>query len=206
MFEKFLSENIDNFRQRYEGTYGFFRNDQGKRMLVRILAIAPDRCDFVGPGDISFHIRPDVKDNIGFEFLPPKSQWYNTEDGAMYVERVAQRQFSRGITSKNILIYKLDRGTPAPTSVGFKNLGMIFDSGVFAPKKLLTMLGNSKAIAVAPSFAFDPSGYIYLFKEAIGNFTKQKDSHFIIKLAEPDIWKTELTDALTSLGYTSEIA
>jgi hypothetical protein len=84
MFEKFLSQNLESFKQRYEGTFGFYRNEEGKRLLVRLDSITARNCVFKDANGVDYRIRPDSEENIGFEFLPPKSQWYNTVDGAVY--------------------------------------------------------------------------------------------------------------------------
>lgn len=203
MFEKFTSENIDNFRQRYEGTYGFYRDESKKRLLVKLTEIGSSRCSFVDADGIEFHLNPDTKKDIGFEFLPPRSSWYNTPLGAMYCERVAQRQFSRGITSKNILIYLLASNTLVPQRVDFASLGKIFNSG--KPSSLADALKNGRSYAIATSFALDPHGAIFLFGEAVGMY-KQEKNVFKFKLNEPELWKTEITDALRALQCSAEVA
>ena len=79
MFEKFLSANVESFRQRYEGTYGFYRDEKKKRLLVRLDSISPEECVFVNADGIDFRLRVDTSRDIGFEFLPPKSAWRNRE-------------------------------------------------------------------------------------------------------------------------------
>lgn len=202
MFEKFLSNNVENFAQRYQGTFGFYRDANRNRLLVKLTEVRADRCEFVDANGITFHVRPDASDDIGFEFLPPRSAWYNTDDGAVYTERIAQRQFSRGITSKNINMYVL-KMLPLSVRVDFKTLAAVFS----APddyKAAVKVLDEGKSFALSPQFALDPAGTVWLYRENIGNFNK-KGNNFSFKLNEPQLWKTEITDALAAIGCTAEI-
>lgn len=204
MFEKFLSDNVENFAQRYMGTFGFYRDAERRRMLVKLVDVNNTRCDFVDANGITFHVFPDAAQDVGFEFLPPRSSWYNTKEGAMYTERVAQRQFSRGINAKNTMLYLLRDGAPTPVKVDFKNLSAVFE----APEdtsQFISALDKKQSFALSPQFALDPLGPVWLYREQVGKFSK-KGSHFIFSLNEPSLWKTEITDALKAIGCTAEIA
>lgn len=204
MFEKFLSANVDSFRQRYEGTYGFYRDEKKKRLLVRLDAISPEECLFVNADGIDFRLRVDTARDIGFEFLPPKSAWYNTEAGAVWTQRLAQRQFSRGVTAKNLEISLLtpDRGL-STMRVDFKNLSGIYEKAI-PPQIAIADLGK-KSVAISSAFALDQAGVVYLFKETIGTY-KRQDKRLTFKLNEPKNWRTEITDACTAIGFTAEIS
>jgi hypothetical protein len=204
LFEKFLSANVDSFRQRYEGTYGFYRDEKKKRLLVRLDSISAEECTFVNADGIDFRLRVDTSRDIGFEFLPPKSAWYNTEGGAVWTQRLAQRQFSRGVTSKNLEISLLtpDRGL-TPMRVDFKTLSSIYEKAL-APALAIEALGK-KSVAISSAFALDQSGIVYLFKEVIGAYTRQ-DKRLVFKLNEPKNWRTEISDACMAIDFTAEIS
>lgn len=205
MFEKFTSENQENFRQRYEGTFGFFRNEDKKRLLVKIVGAEARRCTFQNADGIEFYLNPDVESDIGFEFLSPKSAWYNTADGAMFTQRLATRQFQRGITGKNTMIYLAKNGGLAQVAVNFHSLSKIFDSK-FSKEDILSAFKSGKSIAISPSFALDESkGVVFLFSDNIGTY-KRDGMKFQFKLSEPQLWKTEINDAIVALGGTTEIA
>lgn len=205
MFEKFTSGNIESFRQRYEGTYGFYRDESKKRLLVKLTEVRESRCTFVNADGIEFHLNSDSARDIGFEFLPPRSAWYNTQEGAYYTERVASRQFQRGITGKNVLIHSL-LGHMTPARVDFGTLSMIFDSKPFDMEASLDTLKKGRSLAISPQFALDPAtSQIYLFGDIIGTY-KQDKQNFQFKLNEPGLWKTEITDALRAINCTTEIA
>lgn len=203
MFEKFLSNNVENFAQRYMGTFGFFRDAKRKRLLVKLTDVRNDRCEFVDASGIPFHVVPDASEDVGFEFLPPRSSWYNTDRGAVYTERIAQRQFQRGLSSKNINMFLL-KGILTPIKVDFQNLSAVFEAKEDT-KGSLVALDKSMSFALSPQFALDPSGVVMLYRDPIGKFTR-KDKHFSFTLNEPQLWKTELTDALAAIGCTAEIA
>lgn len=204
MFEKFLSANLESFKQRYEGTYGFYRDEKRKRLLVRLDSISGEECSFTNSDGIDFKLRPDTSRDIGFEFLPPKSAWYNTPEGAVWTQRIAQRQFSRGVTNKNLEILLLDKGVLLPQRVDFKTLGNIYERPI-PPAMAIKEFGNGKSMALSHAFALSASERIYLFKEVIGTYTR-KENKFVFKLHEPSNWKTELTDALKAIGCVAEVS
>lgn len=204
MFEKFLSGNVESFRQRYEGTYGFFRDDKKNRTLVRLDSISETRCDFLDADGLNYHINADTAEEMGFEFIPPKSSWYNTPDfGAVFTQRRAQRQFSRGIHSGNLAMFALTSGVTANLGVDFVSLSQIYEKAI-PPRQALEKWKEGTSIAISGQFALS-SGNVFLFLDNVGTY-KRSGSHFLFKLREPRLWKTEITDALTSLGQTLEIA
>jgi hypothetical protein len=204
LFEKFMSTNLESFKQRYEGTYGFYRDEKKKRLLVRLESIVAQECVFVNADGIDFRLRPDTTRDIGFEFLPPKSAWYNTPRGAMWTQRLAQRQFSRGVTGKNLEI-SLMTGQFGVLRVDFTTLAEIYERPI-APKDAMKALDEGKSVAISSAFALDPiKARVYLFKELIGTFQRSEEKKISFTLYEPLNWKTEITDALTAVGYTAEI-
>lgn len=204
MFEKFTTENADNFRQRYEGTFGFYRDGEtNKRILTKLNYIRNDYCGFVDSRGVEYKLYPNSEKDIGFEFIPPRSDYYNTVDGAVLVKRVAARQFQRGLSSKNTAIYQLEsRGLDA-ARVDFPMLNKIYLNPVairdaFAKKDSLPSVAISKQLALTEHT-------VYLFEKQIGTYA-QKGTHFAFKLEEPDLWRTEINDALKSLHCTVEVA
>lgn len=204
MFEKFLSENIENFRQRYEGTFGFYRDGGNRRLLVKLTEIAGNQCNFVDARGVTYNVRPDHPNEVGFEFLPPKSMWYNTEYGAMFAQRIASRQFQRGVTAKTLSIVLLHKGELVDRRVDFPNLSAMYE-GKNSPKDSLEGLSKGRSLALSGQFAVD-TGIVYLLRERIGTYEQTKGSHFRFKLAEPDLWKTEITDALRAMGCSADIS
>lgn len=204
MFEKFLSVNLESFRQRYEGTYGFFRDDRKRRTLVRLESINNSRCEFVDEDSLDYHLNIDTDEDMGFEFIPPEAKWYNTPNfGAVYTERIVQRQFSRGVTDSNLSIMVLNKGRLTPKMVGFDILSQIYEHAI-DPKMLVERWKDGDPFAISGQFALD-QGRVYLFKEPAGEY-RRKDKHLSFKMNEPELWKTELADACRNIGFTSEVS
>lgn len=204
MFEKFMSNNAENFRQRYEGTYGFFRNQTGKRLLVKLNTISDHRVDFEDAHGITYHLSADSENNIGFEFIPPASGWYNTPEGAVFMQRVAARQFHRGVTAKNINLFTLHSGLLTEKRLTFDLLSSMYETGI-TPAEAISSNMKKGSVALSRQFAIDTTKkLIYLLSEGIGSYVHDEKLHFTCKLAQPDLFKTELGETLTALGCASE--
>lgn len=201
MFEKFTSAGAGDFRQRYNGTFGYFTR-KGMRMLTQLRTIQSDGrspcVDFIDKDGVEYKLMSDSQDETtGFEFLPPKSSWYNTDKGnPLLVTRIASKQYLRGICDRNTKVRNLMQ-TSQP--INFATLGTIFDSKV-TPREALDLMKASKdkatGVAISPHFAVMPSGYIYCFEQAIGHtdYDKETDT-FKVSLTQKDLWIQEVTDA-----------
>lgn len=195
MFEKFLSTNAGDFRQRYRGTYGFFSKD-GKRTLVQLSDVSAERglVVFIDAKEQTYKLNVDASDDIGFVFLPPKSAWHNTSTGPYFVRRVAARQFQRGICEANTAIRRTGgRGV----AVCFQSLSDIFEKAI-TPKEAVA--AKQEAVAISPQFCVDTSQkYIWMFDQAIGAATK-KDDHYSVELRDPEMFGVEVQDAFKRAG------
>lgn len=208
MFEKFLRANAGDFRQRYEGTFGFFRDERGGRTLAKIDGISDTVCSFVNAKGVSFSLNVDTDKDIGFEFIPPKSQFHNTDDAVFLVRRVAARQFQRGVTGKNVEIYRLVGNTLTPQRVDFPVLSKIYENSRTAQEVVsrLTKEGMEKnGLALTGPVAFGRA-VVYVYERLVGEYTTEDYKHFKVRLDEPDLWRTEVTDALRSINKTVEIS
>lgn len=205
MFEKFNSTNSENFRQRYQGTYGFYRDGSGKRTLVKVVSVDDQRVEFVDARGVDYRLHADNTSGIGFEFLPPKSVYYATTSGNVYlVLRVAARQFLRGICDKNTRVYKLYKGGLLGVRVDFTSLADIYLNQVpynaaSLPLDKIT-LANADAPGLALSHQFAMClGLVYLFDKTIGTYTVN-NTQINITLYDRGLWGTELGDSLTAMG------
>jgi hypothetical protein len=205
MFEKFLSTNSRDFRQRYEGTWGFYRDEKKKRMLAQLVSITENVCNFVDSRGVQYRLNIDAEKDIGFEFLPPRSGYFNTDKGAFLVQRVAARQFQRGISERNVTVAVLISGGHLNQRVDFTTLGKVYENTV--PYKDAREAFEKKATpswALSPQFALDGGGLVWVLAERIGKYT-QKDSNYIFTLDDPSLWRTEIADAGKAVGCAIEI-
>jgi hypothetical protein len=100
MIEQITAGNAHEMDRRYRDTYGFFKTSSGKRILVNVRAV-----------DTRFTIVRDFKGNdyqlnsdtgCELEFTHVPSQWFQPNPKTLvYVCRIAERQFKRGICQAN---------------------------------------------------------------------------------------------------------
>ena len=190
MFEKFMSKNAGDFKQRYRGTYGFYhRGDQ--KTLVRIENIDLDRRNviFIDRDENDFTLAMNHDDDIGFSFLAPRAQWYNTSLGACLVARVPQKQYRRGIC-EGITVITGPNG--CKLGVSFNTLHAIF----VAPMTLDQAKEQLTSFAIAPQFLLDMAAKrIKCNNFVIGTAGKDSQGVYHIKLDDTDLFRQEVTDA-----------
>lgn len=173
--EKFMSSNAGDFRQRYEGTYGWYVA-KDKKILVAIQSVGEGMVQFIDRNSIKYTLNRDSTEDIGFSFLAPKMQWHNTNAfGPVLVQRIPQKQYRRGIHQANTRIVNKDG---ANLGVGFSSL-----AGVFESTMSLRDATKSPAFAVSPQFMVDTEkGIVKCYGSRIGDVSKSKDQ-FIVDLS-----------------------
>lgn len=198
MFEKFLSQGARDFRQRYEGTYGFFRDDEHKRMLAQLVRITDTQCIFHDSRGVEYRLNADADGDKGFEFIPPKSGYFNTDIGAMYVQRNAARQFQRGVSGNNTSVYLLSKGSLIPREISFPVMVFLFEKAR-EPRDSLDAFLMKKIPSWSPSspFCFDANN-VWVFAERIGTWS-MKDTVFNVNLNDKTLYRTEIADAFAAV-------
>ena len=205
MFEKFLSSNSRDFQQRYLGTFGFFMTADKRRILTKLNHISDDAVLFSDRKGVEYRLNVDAGANVGFEFIPPKSNFYNTPNGVYLVQWQAARQFQRGISPKNVTIHLVNpTGLFTQAQVGFDALDAIYNHPVSAKDVARDRIFSGNPVAVSSQFCF-VVGAIYLYDSMIGSYTWGKDQSLVIRLKEPDLWRTEISDTLNGLGINFTI-
>lgn len=116
MYDTLTSNNHEDFRQRYQGSYGWLSVD-GKEQIVYITKVSAAKVMFntVKDRDFFAFVDQDVK----FKFLPIKRGWYNGISRPCLLTRIAARQYCRGISSSNTTCMTLSYGNilkPIPIS------------------------------------------------------------------------------------------
>lgn len=210
MFEKFTSADADNFRQRYVGTFGYFRKGTNKT-LVRLEDVVTNRdkvVQFVTASGEKCFLRPDSDDDtIGFEFIPPKRGYHNTTDGAYLLSRIPARQYLRGICSRNTAVRSV-YGTAV--DVNFKTLELLFEKPVSPLEELVRIQGIKKgtaerSVALSGQFAVSlDAESIMCLGETIGK-ASLNENVFKIELNDLSLWGVEVKDALRRAGLTGEV-
>lgn len=204
MFEKFTSGGSADFRQRYQGTYGFFHYE-GKKTLVMLSEITTERTRpeviFTDEAGAKYLLRADSKvEDCGFSFIPPKNAWVNCADGVpLLVSRVPARQYQRGICDRNTSIVNWEG---EGYTVNFTNLTKLYDTKVGIKEAYQAFLKSRKnkrsaGLAISSQFCVsDTFKHIKCFNAVIGKCTfDEKTESFNITLNDPEMWLTEVTDA-----------
>lgn len=168
ILEKFMATNAGDFRQRYEGTYGWYIA-KDKRVLVSILAVGEGVLQFIDRNSIKYTLNRDSTEDIGFSFLAPKMQWHNTKDfGPVLVQRIPQKQYRRGICSNNTRITNKDG---VNLGVNFHTLAAVFEN--ISP---VSEASKKLSFALSPQFMVDTDkGVLKCYASRIGQVTKSKD-------------------------------
>lgn len=202
MFEKFTSLGSADFKQRYIGTYGFFKEGE-KKTLVQIMSINRDGVHFIDRNKSTYYLKPDSDSDVGFEFIPPKSSYYNIAGGdPVLITRLPARQYSRGVCDKNTRIKGLNLGAQ---EVGFPSLAAIFESKETVQSALSAGCKQGLGFAVSPQFAVSfKSKSLLCFDHSIGSVEYDRDL-FKINLDQPDVWGTEIRDAFARNNLKVEL-
>lgn len=213
MFEKFTAATMGDFRQRYEGTYGVFK--RGKDSLLVQLTRVRGPHDVSGPfveftdsKGVTFKVNvTEETSDIGFEFLPPKSAYYNIEGGTPWLlRRIPAKQYSRGICDKNTGIRS---GNGGQVRVNFDSLTKIFENSI-TPERAYNSRDEgdktgTQGVAISPSFAmFWSSKHIYCYEKPIGTI-EIADGLLTVTLADLPMWGVEVTDALRRANIKAKV-
>lgn len=206
MFEKFLADNAGDFRQRYEGTYGYYTDKKKGTKLLTLLSMvdlnsSPRRVHFEDCQGVKFYINADAEEDIGWSFLPPKSNFYNTKRGVFYVQRVAARQFQRGVTSRNTKIWQVTAEGFSEKKVGFSTLLPIYEeqtSTIGQAKKWQNK--EEDVMALSPNFCLY-NGRVTINVEPVGTYNEGRTE--ITLNGTGNLFLPELTQALHQCGLYS---
>ena len=103
MIDNLTSANHQDFRARYENTFGYLLyNDQ--KFLVHLDKISSRRAHFITKDGREGNVVVDS--NLKFEFIQVQRGVYTTDkDELFFLKRVPARQWKRGIATTNTEIY-----------------------------------------------------------------------------------------------------
>jgi hypothetical protein len=205
MWEKFTSDNAGDFRQRYQGTFGFFRKDNAPPVLAK-LTFVEHIVGFVDKRGQTYEVFPDRPGEIGFEFLPPRAGWTNAMEGAFYTERVAQRQFSRGVCERNTRIYQLVEKGFATQPINFNTLEKVYEikADNLAAWNLF-VAGAIPSYSISREFAMTKER-VFVYSAECGTVKSLSATKVVVALEDDALFRTELSDAFRKIGVTLEVS
>lgn len=198
MLEEFNSRGSRDFRQRYEGCYGFFKPPQAEhKLMVLLRGIQEDRLSFLDENGISMEAVAD-RGHV-FEFIPVQRKLFLYNNRLHYISRRPARQWQRGISDNNTQVRDITRGEFV--SVNFKRLQAALDDG---PPKLSTLEKYCKekvaAFLISQHFGVSDE-QVFLYNTVIGTFDKETST---ITLTEP-VFKQELSDAIREAKFPLKV-
>ncbi len=193
MRDTLTTNNFRDFRQRYEGTIGFFHNDL-RKILVRMTSVSDRKASFEDSKGNEFFAYTDS--GVEFEFIPVDKGFYNTFAGAVLLQRVPERQWHRGISPTNTQAAFLYKDTFLPKAVDIDLISDIFEDAVSIDKAMGDFLsGKLPSLALSKHFAVTNNNF-YFYNKVVGTVSKTRE----IKLSSNAI-EQEVQDLLRRKEY-----
>lgn len=184
MKDTLTSANHRDFRQRYEGTFGFFSPDGRSPLLVQLDTVEPSRVNFKDKRGTSYHA--NVDSGIPFEFIQVQRRVVNfADDDVIYISRKPARMWRRGLCADNTSITNLK--TMRRAALNFATVESAYQNNITYESAVIEFLaGNRKNVAVDDKFSII-GGALYLYDTVIGSYADKtvKVSH---------IFKQEFSD------------
>lgn len=200
MLETFQSETSRDFRQRYQGSYGYYTvPETNKRLMVYMEEVGDTYTTFVDENRSVY--KANVDTGVIFEFIPISKKLFTHNDGLYLVQRKPARQWTRGITSSNTSIEVVGVGNGRALSFEFVEAAFASE-----PENVLqnvNALENRLRKTVALSNTFGVIGTeLYVYAELIGSFIPERKE---IVLDTP-IFRQELLDLVQRLGIPYKVS
>lgn len=188
MKETFQSMWAGDFRQRYQGSFGFYKTDSGKQLLVLMTNVADNVAMFVDDKKAVYRAYAD--EGVEFEFIPVKKRLFVQDDRLMLILRRPARMWARGVNEANTTIRYVPGGT---TQLNFERVKAAL---VDEPPPFLEMFRNwtekkRKSLLLSDQFGMD-AVTLFLYGEPIGEF-KELTKELVVKTP---LFQQEVKDVL----------
>jgi hypothetical protein len=129
MLDTLTSRNHQDFRQRYQGTFGWFQTPPPERKIfVQVTDVSSDQVTFTDSKNIPYIVYRDS--GYVFEFLPVMKGWFNTKNNLMYLSRIPARQWHRGISSGNTTVEIFNEGRNIAVPCNMASLSQVFEQAI----------------------------------------------------------------------------
>ncbi len=100
MYDTLTSKNYEDFRQRYQGSYGWLSVEGQPERIVYISKVSASKVMFNTITDRDFFAFVDQ--DVRFKFLPIRRGWYKGHTNRpVLLTRIPARQYCRGISAAN---------------------------------------------------------------------------------------------------------
>ena len=198
MKESFLSKTAADFRQRYQGSFGYILKDNGTKVLVKITTVDTKTVIFTDEDENEYFGYADK--NVEFEFIPIQRKFVLMDNKACLFTRVPARQFTRGISEANTTYYTTNAQGNL-VQKGFDDrevIKFIKHQGVLPYHSYMQQYldGTLPFTTLSASFLVSKTK-LWFFDREIGDVNRTKK---LIDLKTPLV-KQELSDAIRDVGF-----
>lgn len=199
MKDTLTSNTARDFQARYQGTYGFLCKEKGERQLVYLHRVNEGSAQFRADDHESEKNLPymvNADSGVEFEFIQVTRGFFNVDGGVLYLARIPQRQWKRGISAENTLCQRLAGGRFKTERLSIKVLSEIFVKPLYAHATRFQEFVEKKrnAVALSQHFAIDDSQNVFFFDRLVGAYKEG-----VITL-ESDLVRQELFDVCNRKG------
>lgn len=193
MRDSLTGNNYVDFKQRYEGTYGFLVH-KNKKLLVYLRRVDNVRCTFTD--ETGTDLYANVDSGIEFEFIPCKRGVHNIKDDVVCISRVAATQYKRGVSKGNTSITSVSSYRTLP--LDFNIMQDVFNSKYDVVKRY-EQWKKDKSIPVALNTHFCLSGdSVRFYDQNIGYMDGD------VFMVNPLVYQ-EFSDCLSRLNIVAEV-
>lgn len=186
MKDSLTSSNHQDFRARYQGTYGYYVDPYtSKRLPVFVGNCNQHRVTFNDITGRELHVNVDA--GIEFEFIPVDRGFFQVNKEVFYLERVPARQWKRGICNENTRAYTLDG---ALRNIAANYLEIITNMLPINCQSGWLLSKDGYPAALSKHFAISAANVLYFYNKEIGTVDHATNT---IKLNN-DMLLQEVTD------------
>lgn len=201
MIETFYSNNSRDFRQRYQGSFGYYTVPESKkRVLVYLDQVEETTTTFVDEHRTVYKANADT--GVEFEFIPVSKKLFVLDDGLYIIQRRPARMWQRGVSGQNTHVYQMTDAGPYNRGLTFRHVVAAFATPDADVLTKLKDIEEKKRTTVALSNTFGVvNGSFYVYDERIGTFDATTKE---IKLDEP-LFRQEVVDLVGRLGISYKV-
>lgn len=180
MFDTLTGGNANDFRQRYNGTYGYLSTDSGK-LTVLINEVSADRVSFTDHTGRSFYAY--AGEDVEFEFVPIQRGFIQCHESktkklaeVFYLSRIPQRQWHRGIHETNT--HKSILGNTLQSADDYTFLYILHNSSNLSSKEKYNRWREHECDCVALNkyFAISANKNVFFLNKLVGVFVPKSDT------------------------------
>lgn len=199
MKDSLTRHNSRDFRQRYEGTYGFYHTMSGLKLLVYVSSVTERQATFRDLQGKEYFTYADSGET--FEFIPVNRGYYNGVKDTYFLARVPARQWQRGISSGNTMGSVFYKGALCASDLNFEFLYKALVETTTNTEAWAQYLNKQReAIALSRHFAITRNQF-YFYHNPVGQIEGTK-----IILKTPSI-QQEVNDVVrrNKFNFTVEV-